>query len=92
MQDKKHKYSLQCYIQNRFEPLKHGSKGAKQPLKSGILVAKCRKLGVKKLRIDKQLERQNGAKCRLFLKNRQKERCVRQRIVGIFLLFNHYFL
>ena len=66
MQDEKHKYSLQWFIQNRFEPLKHGSKGAKQPLKSGVLVAKCRQLGVKKSRVGKQLERQNGAKRKLF--------------------------
>ena len=36
----KHIYPLQWYKQNLFEPLKHGSKGAKQPLKSGVLGAK----------------------------------------------------
>jgi len=38
----KHIYPLQWYKQNLFEPLKHGSKGAKQPLKSGILGDKSR--------------------------------------------------
>jgi len=51
------------YKQTPFGPLKTWLKRAKYPLKSGILGAKCRFLGVKKQRAWHQIERQNGAKC-----------------------------
>ena len=39
---------------------------AKNAFKSGFLVAKSSFLGMKKRRVDNQIERQNGAKCRYF--------------------------
>ena len=60
------KNTPQWYNHNLFFPLKTWFKRAKHPLKSGILGAKCRFLGVQKQRTKRKLERQNGAKCRLF--------------------------
>ena len=61
-----HKYALKWYRQNHFEPLKHRSKGAKSTQKSGVFVAKSGKMGLKKSRTCNHLERQSGAKCKLF--------------------------
>ena len=66
MRDEKHKNTLQWYKQNPCEPLKTWLKRAKWSLKSGFLGAKSGKLGLKKIRVGKQLERQNGAKCRFY--------------------------
>ena len=43
---------------------KHGSKGAKWPLKSGVFVAKSGKLELKNYESATKLERRNGAKRR----------------------------
>ena len=51
------------------KPLKHGLKVAKYPLKSGILGSKSGFLGVNNNGLATNLERLNGTKCRLFLKN-----------------------
>ena len=66
MRDEKHKHPQHLYKQNPFEPLNTGLKGAKQPLKSGVLGVKSGKLGLKKYEPTTKLERQNGAKCRFY--------------------------
>ena len=56
-QHEKHKNTLKWYKQNLLEPLKHGSKVAKWPLKSGFLGAKSRFLELKKYELATKLER-----------------------------------
>ena len=66
MEAEKHKNTLQWYKQNLIESLKTWLRGAKQPLKSGVLGGKSALLDMKKFEPADKLERQNGAKCRLF--------------------------
>ena len=53
-----------------------------------VLGAKSGKLELEKHELATKLERQNGAKCRFFLKNRQTGRRERLEMVLISLLFN----
>jgi len=54
------------YRQNPFPPLKTGLKWVKWPLKSGVLRAKSGLLSAKNNEPTTKLERQNGAKSRLY--------------------------
>ena len=63
MQDEKHKHPQQLHKQNLLEPWNTWLKGAKQPLKSGVLGAKSGFLELKNYELVTNLERQNGAKC-----------------------------
>ena len=66
MEAEKHKNTLQWYKQNLLESLKTWLRGAKQPLKSGVLGDKSALLDMKNFELADKLERQNGAKCRFF--------------------------
>ncbi len=66
MEAEKHKNTLQWYKYNLLESLKTWLKGAKYPLKSGVLGGKSALLDMKNFEPADKLERQNGAKCRLF--------------------------
>ena len=71
-QDGMHKNTHRRGRQNPFEPLTKGLKRGKTDIKSGVLAAKSRNLGLRKRRIGKQLERLNGAKCRQFSQKKTK--------------------
>ena len=66
MEAEKHKNTLQWYKYNLLESLKTWLKGAKYPLKSGVLGGKSALLDMKNFELADKLERQNGAKCRFF--------------------------
>ena len=66
MRDEKHKNTVKWYKQDLFDPLKYGSNGEKHTLKSGVLGGKSALLDMKIFEPADKLERQNGAKCRLF--------------------------
>jgi len=66
MEAEKHKNTLKWYKQNFLVSLKTWLRGAKYPLKSGVLGGKSALLDMKIFEPADKLERQNGAKCRLF--------------------------
>ena len=66
MEAEKHKNTLKWYKQNLLVSLKTWLRGAKCPLKSGVLGGKSALLDMKIFEPADKLERQNGAKCRLF--------------------------
>ena len=64
MRAEKHKYALEWNKYNPLEPLKIGLKGAKWPLRNGVLGVKSGYLGLENYEPATKLERQNGAKCK----------------------------
>ena len=66
IQNDKHKNTLQWYKHNLLEPQETRLEWAKQPSKCGILGVKSAYLDPKNDGLATQIERQNGAKCRLY--------------------------
>jgi len=66
IQNNKHKNTPQWYKHNLLEPQETRLEWAKQPSKSGILGVKSAYLDPKNDGLATKIERQNGAKCRLY--------------------------
>jgi len=80
MRGKKHKNTLQWYIQNLLEPLKTGLERAKWGLKTYFLAVKSRFLACKNYELATKLERQNGVKCRFYAEIQTKQKVRKPRI------------